>query len=325
MDPIRRLLTLGCVAAGCIALPAGAQEGWPSRPINYIVPFAPGGTTDVLGRLIAQRLSAVLKTPIVVENKPGAGGNVGSDVAAKAAPDGYTFVGGTISSHAINVSLYPKMPYDPVKSFAPVALIGTLPNVLVVNNDSPFRTVQDLITAAKAKPNSLLFGSSGSGTSQHLAGELFKTMAGVEMVHVPYKGGGPAIQDLLGGQITMLFENAVAARPLVEAGRLRALAVTSLERASGMTDVPTISESGLKGYEIVSWQAIFAPAGTPQPAVDRIANEVAKMIRDPEFNAKLVSLGVEPSGAGPTELAAFQQAEVAKWARLIKAANVRLE
>jgi tripartite-type tricarboxylate transporter receptor subunit TctC len=332
VDPIRRRVTVGSMAAALtaaftatIAAPASAQEGWPSKPITYIVPFAPGGTTDVLGRLIGQRLGTVLKTPIVVENKPGAGGNVGSDIASKAPADGYTFVGGTISSHSINVSLYPKMPYDPVKSFAPVTLIGTLPNVLVVNNDSPFRSVQDLIAAAKAKPNSILFGSSGSGTSQHLAGELFKTMAGVEMVHVPYKGGGPALQDLLGGQITLLFENAVAARPLVEAGKLRALAVTSLERATGMGDIPTLSESGLKGYEIVSWQAIFAPAGTPQPIVDRVATEVGRMIRDPEFRARLVSLGVEPSGAGPAELAAFQQSEVAKWARLIKTANIRLE
>jgi tripartite-type tricarboxylate transporter receptor subunit TctC len=290
------------------------------------VPFAAGGTTDILARLIGTRLSPMLgNTPIIVENRPGAGGNIGSDYVAKAKPDGYTIVGGTISSHSINVSLYPKMPYDPVKSFAPVALIGTLPNVLVVNASSPFHSMQDVIAAAKAKPQLLSFGSAGNGTSQHLSGELFKSMAGVEMLHVPFKGSAPAVQALLGEQVSLVFENILAAIPLIQAGKFRALAVTSATRSSNLPDVPTIAEAGLKGYEIVSWQAVFAPAGTPAPVVQALATDIGKIILESDMKAKLLALGVEPSGAGPAELGAFQKAEVAKWAQLIKSAHIQPE
>jgi tripartite-type tricarboxylate transporter receptor subunit TctC len=304
---------------------AVAQEKWPSKPITYVVPFAAGGTTDILGRLIAQKLGPALGTSVIVENKPGAGGNIGSDYVAKAAPDGYTVVGGTISSHAINASLYPKMPYDPIKSFQPITLIGTLPNVLVVNANSPYKSVQDVIAAAKAKPDAITFGSSGNGTSQHLSGELFKTMTGASMLHVPYKGSAPAMQALLGDQVTLVFENAVAALPLIQTGKLRALAVTSGKRYSGLPNVPTVAESGLSGYEIVSWQAVFAPAGTPAPIVQRLASEIGKIIQEPDIKARLSTLGVEPSGTGPAELSAFQKAEVAKWAQLIKTANIKAE
>jgi len=329
MNMVKPLAALRCaasvLAALLVAIPAQAQDKWPSRPITYIVPFAAGGTTDVLGRVIANKLGPALGTTVVVDNKPGAGGNIGSDFVAKAAPDGYTLVGGTISSHAINVSLYPNMPYDPIKSFQPVALTGTLPNVLVVNAASPYRTLDDVIAAARAMSEALTFGSSGNGTSQHLSGELFQSMTGAKILHIPYKGSAPAMQALLGRQVDLVFENIVAAVPLVQSGKLRALAVTSATRAASLPNVPTLAEAGLPGYEIVSWQAIFAPAGTPQPVVQRLASEIGKIIHDPEVSARLAALGVEPSGAGPAELGALQKAEVAKWAKLIKASNIKVE
>jgi tripartite-type tricarboxylate transporter receptor subunit TctC len=318
-------IALSCFAAlATSATTALAQDKWPGKQINYVVPFAAGGTTDILGRLIAQKLGPALGTSVIIDNKPGAGGNIGSDFVAKAAPDGHTILGGTISSHSINTSLYAKMPYDPIKHFQPVTLIGMLPNVLVVNANSPYKTVKDVIAAAKAKPDSIAFGSSGNGTSQHLSGELFKSLSGINMLHVPYKGSAPAMQGLMGEQVTLVFENAVAAIPLIQSGRLRALAVTSGKRYSGLPDVPALAES-LPGYEIVSWQAVFAPAGTPQPIVQRLATEIAKIIKEPDVKARLSTLGVEPSGAGPAELGAFQKAEVAKWAQLIKTANIKIE
>ncbi|WP_149135928.1 Bug family tripartite tricarboxylate transporter substrate binding protein [Cupriavidus campinensis] len=324
MRPALAVLCLGCMAAAPLAQ-AQSADHYPSKPINYVVPFAAGGTTDLLGRLIGQRLSQVLGQSVVVENRAGAGGNIGSDYVAKAAPDGYTLLGGTISSHAINVSLYPKMPYDPIKNFQPVALIGTLPNVLVVNVNSPYKSVQDVLAAAKAKPGSINFGSSGNGTSQHLAAELFANMAGLKMTHVPYKGSSQAVQALLGNQVDIVFENSVAAMPMVQSGRFRALATTGAKRAAELPDVPTMAESGLPGYEIVSWQAIFAPAGTPMPIVNKLATEINKIIHQPDIKAKLAGMGVEPSGAGPAELGKFQKSEVAKWANLIKVANIHPE
>jgi tripartite-type tricarboxylate transporter receptor subunit TctC len=279
----------------------------------------------VLARVIGNKLGPALGTTVVVDNKPGAGGNIGSDFVAKAAPDGYTILGGTISSHAINVSLYPSIPYDPIKSFQPVTLIGTLPNVLVVNASSPYQTLKDVIGAAKAKPGALTFGSSGNGTSQHLSGELFQSMTGAKMLHIPYKGSAPSMQALLGQQVDLVFENILAAVPLIQSGKVRALAVTSGTRASSLPDVPTLSEAGLPGYEIVSWQAVFAPAGTPQPVVQRLATEIGKIINDPEVKSRLAGLGVEPSGAGPAELGTLQKSEVAKWAKLIKASNIKVE
>jgi tripartite-type tricarboxylate transporter receptor subunit TctC len=324
--PVAALCCAASIATALLAAgPAQAQEKWPSRPITYIVPFAAGGTTDVLGRVLANKLGPALGTTVVVDNKPGAGGNIGSDFVAKAAPDGYTLVGGTISSHAINVSLYPNMPYDPIKSFQPVALTGTLPNVLVVNASSPHKTLADVIAAARAKNEAMTFGSSGNGTSQHLSGELFQSMTGAKMLHIPYKGSAPAMQALLGQQVDLVFENIVAAVPLIQSGKLRALGVTSATRASSLPNVPTLSEAGLTGYEIVSWQAVFAPAGTPQPIVQRLSAEIAKIIHDPETSARLAGLGVEPSGAGPAELGALQKSEVAKWAKLIKASNIKVE
>jgi tripartite-type tricarboxylate transporter receptor subunit TctC len=316
---------VSCIAAATVAAPSAAQDKWPSKPITYIVPFAAGGTTDVLARVIASKLGPALGASVIVDNKPGAGGNIGSDYVAKSAPDGYTILGGTISSHAINVSLYPNMPYDPIKSFEPVTLIGTLPNVLVVNASSAYHNLKDLIAAAKAKPEALTFGSSGNGTSQHLSSELFQSMTGARMLHIPYKGSAPAMQALLGQQVDLVFENILAAVPLIQSGKLRALGVTSSKRASSLPDVPSLAEAGLPGYEIVSWQAVFAPAGTPQPIVQRLAAEIGKIINEPDVKSRLAGLGVEPSGAGPAELAALQKSEVAKWGKLIKASHIKVE
>ena len=308
-----------------LSAPVQAQDTWPTKPITYVVPFPPGGTTDTLARLIGQRLGQALGTTVLVENRPGAGGNIGSDYAAKAAPDGYTILGGTISSHAINASIYPKMPYDVVKSFAPITLIGTNANVLVVGAKSPFHSVHDIISAAKAKPDTLAFASAGNGTTQHLAGELFKTLTGVKMTHIPYKGSGPAIQDVMAGQVPMMFDTTVVAAQHIDSGKLRALAVTSAHRIKSMPSVPTMAEAGVPGYELESWQAIFAPANTPKPIVDRLYREISNIIKTPDMQDRLAKLGMEPSGMPPEQFTQFQRNEIAKWAKVVKAADIHVD
>jgi len=321
--------TAAGLAGGLAALPVFAQGSWPTgKAITYLVPFPAGGTTDVLGRLIAQKLGPVLGTSVIVENKGGAGGSVGSESASRAAPDGYLLLGGTISSHAINVSLYPRIGYDPIKSFAPVTLIGTNPVVLVVNKASPYKTLKDVLAASKAKPGGLSSASAGTGTSQHLALELLAYKSGVKFTHIPYKGSGPAIQDAIGGQVDMMFDTTVVAGPHIQSGKLRAIAVTSAKRLASMPDVPTIAESGVPGladFEVVSWQAIFVPAGTPAPIVDRLHTEIRKILAEPEVQEKLKAFGMEPADMTTTQIAAFQKAEVEKWAQVIKAANIKAE
>jgi tripartite-type tricarboxylate transporter receptor subunit TctC len=322
----RRTVTLAA-ALGWLTGAVHAQDKWPSKPITYIVPFPAGGTTDVLGRLIGQKLGAVLGTTIVVDNRGGAGGSLGSEIAARAAPDGYTLLGGTVSSHAINVSLYPKLGYDPIKSFTPITLIGTNPVVLVVNQASPYKTLADIVAAAKAK-KPLSSASAGSGTSQHLALELLKWKAGIDITHIPYKGSGPAIQDVIGGQVDMMFDTSVVAGPHIESGKLRAIAVSSAKRLPSLPNVPTVAESGVRGladYEVTSWQAIFAPAGTPKAIVDRLHAEIAKIMKEPEIQDRIAKLGMQGADMTIEQIAAFQKAEVTKWAAVIKAANVKLE
>lgn len=321
----RRSLLAACACLLCAAAPALAQDRWPSKPITYIVPFGAGGTTDVLARLVTTRAGPALGTSFVIENKPGAGGGMGSDYTAKAAPDGYTIQGGTISSHAINVSLYSKLPYDPVRNFTPITMIGSMPNILVVRADSPYKTVQDVIAAAKAKPGSINYASSGNGTSQHLSGVFFEQMTGGKMVHVPYKSSAESLTALMSGQgADIIFENLAPAMPHIQAGKLRALGVTSAKRSSSLPEVPAIAEM-LPGFDVVSWQAIFAPAGVPKPIVDRLSGEMIKAINDPEIKSKLVAQGIEPGGMSPAELAAFQKAEIDKWARVIKAGNIKVD
>jgi len=320
---------LASLAAGLPALPALAQPSWPTgKPITYLVPFPAGGTTDLLARLIAQKLGPALGTSVIIDNKGGAGGSIGSEVAARAAPDGFTLLGGTISSHAINVSLYPKIGYDPQKSFAPVTLIGTNPVVLVVNQASPYKTLKELLDASRAKPGGLSSASAGTGTSQHLALELMAFKSGVKFTHVPYKGSGPAIQDVIGGQVDMMFDTTVVAGPHIQSGKLRALAVTSAKRLASMPNVPTVAESGIPGladFEVVSWQAIFVPAGTPAPIVARLHDEIRKILAQPEMQEKLRGFGMEPADLTTAQIAAFQKSEVDKWAQVIKAANIKAE
>lgn len=317
------------LAAGLPAAFAQSSSNWPTgKAITYLVPFPAGGTTDVLGRLIAQKLGTVLGTSVIIDNKGGAGGSVGSEVGARAAPDGFTLVGGTISSHAINVSLYPKIGYDPIKSFAPVTLIGTNPVVLVVSQNSPYKTLKDILEASKAKSGGLSSASAGTGTSQHLALELLAYKSGVKFTHIPYKGSGPAIQDAIGGQVDMMFDTTVVAGPHIQSGKLRAIAVTSSKRLASLPDVPTIAESGLPGlkdFEVVSWQAIFVPATTPAPVVDRLHTEVRKILATPEMQDKLKGFGMEPADMTTTQIAAFQKAEVEKWAQVIKAAGIKAD
>jgi len=321
----RRILIGAALALAFAAGASHAQDKWPAKPITYIVPFGAGGTTDILARLVTQKAGPALGTTFVIENKPGAGGGTGSDLTSKSAPDGYTIQGGTISSHAINASLYAKLPYDPIRNFQPITMIGSMPNVLVVRADSPYRSVQDVIGAVKGKPGSINYASSGTGTSQHLSAVFFEQMTGGKMVHVPYKSSAESLNALLSGQgADLVFENLAPALPHIKAGKLRALGVTSDKRASTLPDVPAIAES-LPGFGIVSWQAIFAPAGVPQPVVDKLSGEMIKAINDPEVKSKLVAQGIEPSGMTPSELAAFQKAEVEKWARVIRAGNIKAD
>ena len=315
---------LGAAFALLAAGVAGAQS-WPAKPIRWIVPFAPGGTTDILARTISDKLTIALGKPVIVENNPGAGGGVGAVQTAKAAPDGYTIMGGTISTHAINASLYKTLPYDPVKDFTPITLIARVPNLLVVNPDVPAKNVKELIALMKANPSKYTFASSGNGTSQHLSGELFKSMAGVDMQHIPYKGSPAALQDVVSGQVTMTFDNITTAWPLAKAGKLRALAVTTAKRSPIAPDVPTLAEAGLAGYEIGSWQGVFAPAGTPVDVVKRLNTEIVKIINMPDVREKPVGLGAEPVGNTPDEFAALVKSEVVKWAAVVKQSGARVD
>ena len=326
MKFIARFWRAAALAALCaVAGQTTAQSGYPNKPIKYIVVFAPGGTTDILARLIAPRLSDALGQPVVVENRPGAGGSVGSELLAKSVPDGYTIGGGTISSHAINATLYDKLPYDPVKDFAPVTMLATLPNMLIVHPSLNVSNVKELIALLKANPNKYSFGSAGNGTSQHISGELFKSMAGVQMQHIPYKGSGPMIPDLLAGTIAMSFENMITAYPPVKGGRLRALAVTSATRSSAAPEVPFMAEAGLPGYDISSWQALFAPAGTPKEIVNRLHTEVAKILRMPEVVKRIQELGAEPGGMPPEELAALIKSDIPRLGKIVKDSGAKVD
>jgi len=314
------------LAATLLAFPAAAQaQSWPAKPIRYIVPFAPGGTTDILGRMVASGLSASLGQPVVVENKPGQAGSVGAAECARAAPDGYTLCGGTISSHAINASLYDKLPYDPLKDFAPITLLASLPNMLIVHPSLNVGSVKELVALLKANPNKYSFGSAGNGTSQHISGELFKIMTGTQMQHIPYKGSGPMIPDLLAGTIQLSFENITTAYPQVRAGKLKALAVTSSKRSFVAPEVPTMAEAGLAGYDISSWQAMFAPGGTPKDIVARVYAETVRTLRMPENQKKLTDLGLDAGGIRPEELTALIRAEIPRLGKVVKDSGAKVD
>jgi tripartite-type tricarboxylate transporter receptor subunit TctC len=283
-----------------------------------IVPFSAGGTTDILARIVGQALTAELGQSVVIDNRAGAGGNIGGQLAARAPADGYTLFMGTVGTHAINEALYKKMPFDPIKDFAPLSRVANVPNLLVAHPAQPFKTVQEMIAYAKANPGKINFGSSGSGSSIHLSGELFKSMAKVDMVHIPYKGSAPAVNDLLGNQIAIMFDNMPSAIQHVRAGKLRAIAVTTAKRSPELPNVPTIAESGVPGYEATSWFGLFAVAGTPAPIVTQLSKALVKVLNNPDVKAKIVAQGGEVVAETPEQFAAFIKAETAKWGKVVK-------
>lgn len=317
------LTTIALTAAGNAGAQASAQN-FPNKPIHIIVTFTSGGAPDIIARLIGERMSADWGQSVIIDNKPGAGGNIGADFVAKSAPDGYNIVVGTVGTHSINGALYPKMPYDMVKDFSPITLLATTPNMLVVHNDVPAKNLKEFIELGK-KEGKMSFASSGSGTSIHVSGELFKSVTGIEMTHIPYKGRASAIPDLLGGRVTMMFDNMPSSLPLVKEGKLRALGVTSLKRSAAAPDIPTLAEAGLPGFEAVSWFAMFAPANTPKTIVTKLQLEITKILKSPDISKRLLDLGLEPIDSTPEELAAYQRSEIAKWAKVVKDSGAKLE
>lgn len=327
---LRRRTLLGGLAAAAVSSPLLAQGSWPNKPVRIVVPFAAGGTTDLLARAIAPELSRAFGQQFIVENRAGAGGNVGAEVVAKSAPDGYSLLMGTVGTHGINRALYEKLPYDPIKDFAPVTLVAGVPNVMEMPAQKAeamgIRNVRDFIRYAKANPGKLNMASSGNGTSIHLAGELFKSMAGVYMVHFPYRGSAPALLDMVGGQMDVMFDNLPSSLPHIRAGKLKALAVTSRVRSAALPDVPTMEEAaGLKGFDATSWFGLLAPAGTPPDIVNRIQQEVAKSLNTASIKEKLVAQGAIPSGNTPAEFAKHIDAEHKKWAQVVKVSGAKVD
>jgi tripartite-type tricarboxylate transporter receptor subunit TctC len=317
---VRRNALIILAAAACAGVaPTAFAQAWPSRPITYVVPFTPGGTTDVIGRTIAQGLTTSLGQPVVVENKPGAAGAIGATFVAKAKPDGYTLLGGTISTHAINAGLYKDLPYDPLKDFDPITLVGFIPNALYVNTQLGVNTVQELIAAIRKDPAARTFASSGAGTSTHLAGELFGDLIGVKLTHVPYKGTPQAFTDVVGGQVAFMFDQLTAGLPLVKAGKLKLLAVTTATRSPLSPETPTMAEAGIKDFVMVSWQAVYAPKGTPKAIVTQLNADIVKILKTPDIREKLAStMGIEIVASTPEELTTLMQAEIPRWGALIK-------
>jgi len=329
----RATLRLGALGLGALGLlaggisaptPAHAQSDYPTRPVTLVVPFPAGGSTDLVARLIAARMVSELGQQIVIDNRGGAGGNIGSAVVAKANPDGYTILMGTVATHALNPALYKKMPYDAVKDFTPISLLALIPNVLVVTPNFPAKNVKELIEMVKAKPGEYSYASSGNGTPLHLSGELFKKMAGVDMIHVPYKGAGPALVDVMAGHVPIMFDNLPPSLEQIRAGKLRGLAVTTKERVPSLPDVPTIAET-LPGYETYSWNAFFAPAGTPKEIVAKLNAASLKALADPEVSSRLKDLSATPVGSTPEELAAHVKTELAKWAPVVRDSGASLD
>jgi len=314
------------VGAALVPWPAPAQtaNGWPNKPLRFILPFPPGGGTDILGRLIADRMTAGLGQPVVTENRGGAGGNVGAEAAARSAPDGYTIVL-VAPSLAISPSLYSKLNYDPVKDFAPVSLVATVPNVMVTHPSVPADTLAEFIRFAKTKPGGMNFGSGGSGTSNHLAGELFNIVAGVKLVHVPYKGVNLAMNDVLSGQIHLVVIGVPAAAPHIKAGKLRALALVAPQRASALPEVPTVAEAGLPNFEVTTWYGILAPAGTPKPIVTRLNADLVKIMHAPELKDRLAALATDPVTSTPEEFADYIKREIVKWGEVVRQAGLKAD
>ncbi|SPA32666.1 conserved hypothetical protein, UPF0065 [Cupriavidus taiwanensis] len=315
------------LAATCLTLATSlATAGpYPDKPIRMVVPFPPGGTTDLLGRVLATRLSESLGQQVVVDNRPGAGGTIGSDLVAKAPADGYTLMFGTVGTQSINATLYRKLPFDPQKDFSPVALFAGVPNILVVNPNVPARNVRELVSYAKANPGKLNMGSAGNGTTNHLSGELFKSMAGVEIVHVPYKGSGPAMADLLANQVQLMFDNLPGSLPHVKAGRLRALAVTSATRSPALPDVPTMAEAGIAGYEADVWFGVVGPRGLPPEVSTRLSQEITRIAQDKAMRDKLVQAGAAPLTSTPEQFSVLIRRDTDKWAKLVRTSGASVD
>ncbi len=328
----RPWLIAALTATSCVGIvtPSLAQSAWPSKPVKIVVPFAPGGTTDILARAVAPELSRAFGQTFIVDNRAGAGGNVGADIVAKSAPDGYTLLMGTVGTHGINKSLYRKLPYDPQKDFAPITLVAGVPNVMVMNMNTAktlgINTVPEFIKYAKAHPGKLNMASSGNGTSIHLAGELFKSMTGIFMTHIPYTGSGPAMLGMVSGTVDVMFDNLPSSMPQIKGGKLRAFAVTSAQRSAAMPDLPTIEEAAkLKGFDASSWFGLLAPAGTPADVVLKLQQETAKALNSPAIKEKLLAQGAIPSGNSPQEFAKFIDSEIKKWAPVVKASGAHVD
>ena len=317
---LKRLLAVVlCAAATQVA------QGYPAKPVKVIIPYPPGGGNDTLGRLFAAKLSERTGQQFVVENRPGAGAMIGTEAAARSPADGYTILLSSIATHALSPNLYAKVAYDPVKDFAPVTLLGIAPTVLVVTSDLPAKDLPELVAAAKAKPGSLAYASGGNGTPPHINGEVFKSVAGVDLLHVPYKGGGPALVDLMAGRVQVMLDTAASAMPHVRSGKLRALAITGAKRSPEYPDLPTFAEAGMPQYDTNAWYSIHAPAGTPPEVVRRLNGELVVILKDPDVLARFKQLSTEPVGNTPEEFGAFVRTELDKYARIIKGAGIRLD
>jgi tripartite-type tricarboxylate transporter receptor subunit TctC len=314
------------LVALALAAPLGAQaQEYPSRPIRIVAPFPPGGAADILARTIGQKFTEAWGQPAVVDNRPGAGGTIGADVVAKAAPDGYTLLLGSTATQSIAPGIYPKLAYNPLTDFVAVAGLAQVPVVLVVGKTVPARSVQDLIALAKAKPDSLTFASSGSGAIPHLTGEMFMASAGVKMIHVPYRGATPALADMLSGQVGLMFDNLPSSLPHIQSGALTALGVATPKRAASLPTVPTIAEAGIPGFAVVSWFGILAPAGTPEPVLTKLRGGIDRALDAPDFKERLAQQGAEPFGMPPDAFTALIKTDAAKWAEVVKANNVKID
>ena len=324
-DLSRRALALAALALGTLAAPAAfAQAAWPDKPVRFIVPYPPGGGTDVIARIVQERFGQLLGQPIVIENRGGAAGSLGTDVAAKAAPDGYTVLF-TLSSHTINPYIYNKLPFDTKKDFEAVGTVASLPQILVANTQFAPNTVAELTALAKAKPGTIAFASVGNGSPGHLAGELYKLRAGIQMTHVPYRGGGPAVTDVIGGQVPLLWVSIPAAANFVKTGKLKALAVSTTKRSAAFPDVPTMQEAGVPDFEVDSWYAMFVPAKTPKPVVDKLNAALNTIVKEPGIKEKLLQQGSEGVGGTPQALDKVVDTELVRWGKLVKDANIKAE
>ncbi len=321
----RRFLTAILAAAVCLAVSATQAEEYPAKPIRFIVPFGAGGPTDIMTRALAQKMSEALRQSVVVENRPGAGGNIAADLVAKAPADGYTLLMGTNGPLAANLTLFGKLPYDPLKDLAPITLFTYLPNMLAVHPSVPANNLSELIALLKSNPDQYSFGSGGNGTSSHFSGELFKTMAGVRMTHIPYKGDAASLIDVIGGQVPIVFCSVLAGMRYLESGNLRALAVTSDKRVPAVSKIPSVAESGLPGYDLTAWYAVMAPAGTPRAVIDKLNAVLVKIIRTTDLKEKIESMGGIPVGSTPEEVTELIKADIPRWGKLVKESGARVD